>query len=255
METLVLLEKKHNIAILKINRPKAYNALSKEIVDQIDDILESLKKDKSIQVLIIFGENNFAAGADIVDMVELEPDEAKAFLFADTFNKLENLEIPTIAAICGYALGGGLELALACDLRIASNEAQMGLPEINLGIMPGAGGTVRLPKLIGEAKAKELIYFGNKISSDEALRYGIINKVVSKEILMEEALKLAEKLAKKAPIALHSAKKSIQYCDGKNRIESLKEESKIWSELFSTEDQKEGMRAFIEKRKPQYKGK
>jgi len=255
MEELVLLNKDENIATLRINRSKAYNALSREIVDLIDDILEELRNDKGIRALIITGDDHFAAGADIANMVERTPEEAKAFLFTGTFEKLEKLEIPTIAAISGYALGGGLELALACDFRIASEDAQMGLPEINLGIMPGAGGTVRLPRLIGESKAKELIFLGNKISAEEAFRYGMVNNVFPKENLMEEALKLAKKLAKKAPIALGSAKKAIQSGDGKKRTEALKEESEIWSQLFSTHDQKEGMRAFLEKRKPQYQGK
>jgi len=254
MEDLVLLEKIGNIAILKINRPEAFNALSKKIVDLMDDILETLKKDEETRVLIVTGDKHFAAGADIADMVERTPEEAKAFLFTKTFEKLENIEMPTIAAICGYALGGGLELALACDLRIASDEAQVGLPEINLGIMPGAGGTVRLPKLIGEAKAKELIYLGERLSASEAYEYGIINKIVSKENLLEEAIKLAEKLAKKAPTALRSAKKAINFSDGKSKADAFNKESEIWAELFSTHDQKEGMSAFLEKRKPQYKG-
>ncbi len=254
MGDLVLLEKKDNIAILKINRPEAYNALSREIVDLIDDILETLMQDESIRALIVTGDHHFAAGADIADMVERTPKEAEAFLFTETFGKLEKFEIPTIAAISGFALGGGLELALACDLRIASEDAQMGLPEINLGIMPGAGGTVRLPRLIGEARAKELIFMGSRISASEAYEYGIVNKVVAKEKLREEAFSLAEKLAEKAPIALRSAKKSIHYGDGKEKAEALQKESEIWTDLFSTYDQKEGMRAFLEKRKPQYRG-
>ncbi len=255
MENLVLIEKKGAIAVLKINRPKALNALSREIVDLIDDKIEELKKDHEIRVLIITGDNNFAAGADIADMVEKTPEEAKAFLFTKTFSKLENMEIPTIAAICGYALGGGLELALACDLRIASEDAQLGLPEINLGIMPGAGGTVRLPRLIGEAKAKELIYLGGRLNASEAFQYGIVNKVVAKDELMTEAVKMADKLVSKAPLALRAAKLSISCSEDKTKQEALEEESVIWSGLFASHDQKEGMKAFLEKRKPNYEGK
>lgn len=255
MEDLVFLEKIGNIAVLKINKPKSYNALSRQIVDLIDGEIERLKEDKEVRVLIITGDNHFAAGADITDMVEKTPAEAKAFLFAETFSKLENLEIPTIAAICGFALGGGLELALACDLRIASEDAQVGLPEINLGIMPGAGGTVRLPRLIGEAKAKELIYLGGRLTASEAYQYGIVNRVVGNEELMAEAFKMAEKLAGKAPLALRAAKGSVNYGVKHNCGDALLNESERWAELFDSHDQKEGMRAFLDKRKPEYQGK
>lgn len=255
MEELILIEKIENIQILKINRPKVFNALNRETVDLIDKKIEEIKKDKEIRALIITGDHHFAAGADISDMIEKTPEEAKAFLFTKTFSKLENIEIPTIAAICGYALGGGLELALACDLRIASEDAQLGLPEINLGIIPGAGGTVRLPRLIGEAKSKELIYLGGRLTASEAYQYGIVNRVVKKEELMEEAFKMAKKLADKAPLALRAAKESILYGEGRSKTEALKRESELWSGLFASHDQKEGMRAFLEKRTPQYQSK
>jgi enoyl-CoA hydratase/carnithine racemase len=245
-------EKNGTVAILWIDRPERYNALSKGIVESIDRELDSIKNDKDIRVLIISGEKNFAAGADIAEMVEITPEEAKAFSFSGTFMKLENLEIPTIAAICGYALGGGLELALACDLRIASEDAKLGLPEINLGIMPGAGGTVRLPRLIGEAKAKELIFLGENLTASEAYQYGIVNRLVKTEELMAEALKLAEKLALKSPNALRNAKKSIMNKDKHSSKEAFTNEAEIWSGLFESSDQKEGMRAFMEKRKPNY---
>ncbi len=255
MEELVLFEKIENIQILKINRPKRLNALNRETVDLIDERIEEIKKDKEIRALIITGDHHFAAGADISDMIEKTPEEAKAFLFTNTFSKLEHIELPTIAAICGYALGGGLELALACDLRIASEDAQLGLPEINLGIMPGAGGTVRLPRLIGEAKAKELIYLGGRLTASEAYQYGIVNRVVKKEELMAEAFKMAKKLAEKAPLALRAAKEAILYGGDRTKTEALSRESEIWSGLFASQDQKEGMRAFLEKRTPQYQSK
>lgn len=254
MEDLVLLEKVGNIAILKINRPRSYNALTRETIDLVDSKLDELKKDKEIRVLIITGDEHFAAGADITDMIERTPEEAKAYVFTETFKKLEDMEIPTIAAICGYALGGGFELALACDLRIASEEAQIALPEINLGIVPGAGGTVRLPRLIGEARAKEMVFLGEKLSAVEAYQYGIFNKVVAKKELMKVTLELAEKLVKKAPIALKVAKESINCGSRENRDKAFEKEVEAWAGLFATHDQKEGMRAFIEKRKPQYRG-
>ena len=255
MEELVLFEIQGPIAVIRINRPKALNALSKEIVDLIDDKLELIKKNREIKVLIVTGDKNFAAGADIVDMVEKNKEEARAFAFSETFSKLESIEMPTIAAICGYALGGGLELALACDFRIASEDAQVGLPEINLGIMPGAGGTVRLPRLIGEAKAKELIYLGGRLPAHEAYQYGIVNKVVKNEALMDEAFKMAGKLAEKSVIAIKAAKKSINSSSEMTKTDAISNEAALWSGLFDTQDQKEGMRAFIEKRKPNYQGK
>lgn len=255
MEDSIVFERKGNISFLKIQRPKSMNALNRNIVNLIDNKLDEVKKDSGIRVLIITGENNFAAGADIIEMAEMSPKEAREFSFSKTFKKLEEIKIPTIAAICGYSLGGGLELALACDLRIASEDAQLGLPEINLGIMPGAGGTVRLPRLIGEAKAKELIFLGGKLSASEAYDYGIVNKVVKTEALMEETLKLAEKLINKSSIALSAAKESINNYYRLNNTEALEKESEIWSGLFSGHDQKEGMRAFLEKRKPIYERK
>lgn len=255
MEQSILRERIDHIAIIKINRPSAYNALSREMIDQLDEELEKIQLDKTIRALIVTGDRNFAAGADIAGMVDCSLSGAKAFSFTVTFSKLENMRIPTIAAICGYALGGGFELALACDLRIASEDAQMGLPEINLGIIPGAGGTVRLPRLIGEAKAKELIYLGSRVNASAALQYGMINKVVQNDKLMEEAMALAQSLAEKAPLALCAAKEAIQCGQGENRLEAMQKEAEIWSGLFSTFDQKEGMRAFLEKRKPQYQGK
>jgi enoyl-CoA hydratase/carnithine racemase len=255
MEELVLFEIQGPIAVIRINRPKALNALSKEIVDLIDDKLELINKNKEIKVLIVTGDKNFAAGADIVDMVEKNKEEARAFAFSETFSKLESIGMPTIAAICGYALGGGLELALACDLRIASEDAQVGLPEINLGIMPGAGGTVRLPRLIGEAKAKELIYLGGRLPAHEAYQFGIVNKVVKNEELMDEAFKMAGKLAEKSVVAIKAAKKSINSSSEMTKTDAIKNEAELWSGLFDSQDQKEGMRAFIEKRKPNYQGK
>lgn len=255
MEELILSERIENIQVLKINRPKVFNALNRETVDLFDKKIEEIRKDREIRVLIVTGDHHFAAGADISDMIEKTPEEAKEFLFTNTFSKLENLEIPTIAAICGYALGGGLELALTCDLRIASEDAKLGLPEINLGIMPGAGGTVRLPRLIGEAKAKEMIYLGSRLTASEAYQYGIINKIVKKEELMKEAVMMARSLAEKAPLALRAAKEAILYSECRNKSEALHKESEIWSGLFATQDQKEGMRAFLEKRAPQYQSK
>lgn len=246
----------NGIAILGVNRPEALNALNREIVDELDDYTEKIRVDDSIRVLVIHSEKNFAAGADIKSMAVCNEEEAKAFTFSPTYDKIEALCIPTIAVMEGYALGGGLELALSCDMRFSSEDAKMGFPEITLGIMPGAGGTIRAPRLIGPAKAKELILSGEIIDAPAALRIGLINRVYPSASLLEESIKFAEKLAKRAPIAMKTAKKTIQTglhtADSK---EGLIIETANWISLFNTEDQKEGMLAFIEKRKPVYKGK
>ncbi len=243
-------------AILGIDRPEAFNALNREIVDEIDEAIENIRGDKDIKVLILHSEKNFAAGADIKNMINCDEEAAKKFAFSMTFNKIEDLEIPTIAAIAGYALGGGLELALACDLRLAAKNAKLGFPETGLGIMPGAGGTVRAPRLIGQAKALELILFGRIVSADEAASIGLVNKVSEPNSLLDDAMEWADKICKGAPIALKTAKKTIKAGLGEKDTKSgTAIEAENWARLFTTEDQKEGMAAFIEKRKPVFRGR
>lgn len=246
----------NGIAVLGIDRQEALNALNRDLVDELDAHIESIAADENVRVLVLYSKKHFAAGADIKNMVDLSEDEAKAFAFSKTFNKIEDLSIPTIAAIEGYALGGGLELALACDMRIAAPEAKLGFPETGLGIMPGAGGTARAARLTGPAKAMELILLGTIIGAEEALRIGLINQLSESDSVLDLALKWAGKLAKGAPIALKTAKETIRKglleADVQRAIEI---ESVNWAKLFNTEDQKEGMRAFIEKRKPAYQGK
>jgi len=252
----VTLEINKGIAVLQIKRAEALNALSREVVDEIDEAVESLKTDDSVRVLILHSEKNFAAGADIKEMIFCTKEEANAFSFSATFNKIADLSIPTIAAIEGYALGGGLELALTCDLRIAASNAKMGFPETGLGIMPGAGGTIRAPRLIGEAKAMELILLGTILKAEDALQIGLVNRIAESSELMDEAMKWAGKLAKGAPIAFAAAKRTIKAgLAEKNLKEAIAFEAKEWSDLFDTQDQKEGMGAFIENRKPGFKGK
>lgn len=252
----IALKKSKGIAILSINRPEALNALNREIVDEIDEAVDNIRADKDIKVLLVYSEKNFAAGADIKDMINCDQKAAKEFAFSSTFNKIEDLEIPAIAVIEGYALGGGLELALACDLRIASENSKLGFPETGLGIMPGAGGTIRTPRLIGEAKALELVLFGTIISAGEALNIGLINKVSEPDHLLDDAMKWAGKICKGAPIALKTAKRTIRAgMEEKDIKKAIATEAENWAKLFTTEDQKEGMSAFIEKRKPAYKGR
>lgn len=245
----------NGVALMSIDRPKALNALSRTIVDDMDKLLEKIKADVDIKVLVIYNEGNFAAGADIGGMAECDEEGAKAFSFSPTFNKLEALGIPTIAAIEGFALGGGLELALACDMRIAAENAKLGFPEINLGIMPGAGGTVRAARLIGISKAKELIFMGSNISAQQALAIGLINAAVPQDEVKRTALKWAEKIAQKGTVAMRTAKRTIDAAAEANVLDGVEIEASNWASLFNTEDQKEGMRAFLEKRKPVYKGK
>lgn len=252
----IKLEKRGGIAVVSIDRPKAMNALSRAIVDELDECIEHIREDSEIKALIFYSEKNFAAGADIADMVDCTPEGAKKFSFTPTYDKIERLSIPTIAAIEGYALGGGLELALACDLRLADEKAVMGFPEIKLGIMPGAGGTIRAPRLIGPAKAMELIFTGCTLTAEAAEKIGLVNIVVPAGEVLAAAEKMAYKLAKNAPVAMQTAKYTIwkglqepEVCKGTAL------EAEQWSSLFRTQDQKEGMRAFLEKRLPVYVGK
>lgn len=254
MEGFVRLEKKNrHLVILSIERPRAYNALSRQVVDELDAALEEVSSMSEVRVLVIKSSKNFASGADIREMADCGPKEAEKFSFSSTFDKLARLPLPTIAAIEGYALGGGLELALACDMRIASADAKLGFPEITLGIMPGAGGTVRLPRIVGEAKAKELIFLGEPITAGTAMDIGLVNQVVSPERFDEVVEAWAECLSTRSKTALAAAKKTIDECRWEEDEErAVAVERRNWAALFQGSDQKEGMRAFLEKRPPRF---
>lgn len=253
---VIKLVKEGHVAILSVVRPEALNALSREIVDEMDQVLEELKEDKDIYCLIFHSEKNFAAGADIKKMADCDEEEAKAFCFSPVYDKIAEYPIPTIAAIEGYALGGGMELALCADIRIAGEGAKMGFPEVTLGIFPGAGGTIRAPKLIGPSYAMELIFSGEQIPASRAKEMGLVNRVVPDEEVLEEAKKLAGKIAKRGPVAVRMVKdviiKGLQMGDVK---EGTAYEAQQWAKLFNTYDQKEGMHAFMEKRKPTYENR
>ena len=253
---VIKLVKEGHIAILSVVRPEALNALSREIVDEMDQVLEELKEDKDISCLIFHSEKNFAAGADIKKMADCNEEEAKAFCFSPVYDKIAEYPIPTIAAIEGYALGGGMELALCADIRIAGEGAKMGFPEVTLGIFPGAGGTIRAPKLIGPSYAMELIFSGEQIPASRAKEMGLVNRVVPDSEVLEEAKKLAGKIAKRGPVAVRMVKdviiKGLQMGDVK---EGTAYEAQQWAKLFNTYDQKEGMHAFMEKRKPTYENR
>ena len=244
------------VGVIQVDRPEALNALNRDIIDALDVELDKIAADPEVRVLVIGGTPNFAAGADIKSMVECDPEGAKKFSFSPTYHKLMNRAIPTIASIGGYCFGGGMELALTCDLRIAADNAKMGLVETNLGIFPGAGGTIRLPRLIGYSRALEMIIFGKVVKGPEALEMGIVNRVVPKDDLWEETMKWAEKLSLRAPVAVQAAKRTIKRgLECATVAEGVDIEAEEFANLFTTHDQKEGMRAFIEKRDPVYLGK
>jgi enoyl-CoA hydratase len=246
------------IAILTLNRPEAMNALNDELIRDLSEIIDMIVEDDQIRVLILTGGDKvFAAGGDIKAMQQCGPYEAKEYVtpIHKVFNKITELPKPTIAAICGFALGGGVELALTCDFRLATENSKFGFPEINLGIFPAAGGSQRLPRLIGMAKAKELMFTGDTIDAAAALSIGLVNEVVPKEALMERAMKLAGKLAAKPPLTIGNLKASMHNVFNMDLDMGLKMELEKLCSLFATEDQKEGMTAFIEKRKPYFKGK
>jgi len=249
----VSIEKDGYVSIISIERPEVMNALSREIVDEIDKAVETIKKGGDSRCLILYSKGNFAAGADIKDMINCNEEEAKSFIFSPTYNKIANLEIPVIAAIEGYALGGGFELALTADIRIAGRKAKFGFPEVGLGIIPGAGGTYRAPKILGEANAKELIFTGRIISSSEAEKMGAVNKIVDDTDVKSEAIKLAMRISSNAPMALRAAKQMIREgIDNPKQVQAIKNEANIWASLFNTRDQKEGMKAFIDKRRADF---
>jgi len=255
----VLLEKEDRIAILSINRPKALNALNNDTLVEIDKAVDEIKADDSIDVVIVTGAGDkaFVAGADIAFMQNLTAMEARAFgaLGQAAFRKLEAMEKPSIAAVNGFALGGGCELAMACDFRIASTSAKFGQPEVGLGITPGFGGTQRLPRLVGPGMAKQMLYTADIIDANEALRIGLVNSVVAPEELMDFVKKIAKRIYSKAPVAVRLSKAAANEGMQVDIDRSMTIEADAFGLCFATTDQKEGMGAFVEKRKPQFTGK
>ena len=240
------------IAIMTISRPKVLNALSKEVMDELNEALDNVDVN-SVRCLILTGdgEKAFVAGADIATQYPFSKAEGEEWgkTGNSIFLKLERLPIPVIAAVNGYALGGGCEICMSCDFRICSENAVFGQPEVGLGITPGFGGTQRLARLIGPGMAKELIYAGKNIKADEALRVGLVNHVYPLEELMNEAIKLANRIASNAPIAVRNSKKAINEGLELGMDDAVALEAKLFGSCFETHDQKEGMSAFLEKRK------
>lgn len=244
-----------NIGIIELHRPQVANALNRLMVDEIVEQMERFDADKSIHVMVVRGNKNmFAAGADIEEMMEETPLSMELKDPFAVWDRITLIKKPIIAAVTGYALGGGFELALHCDLIVAAENARFGFPEIMLGVMPGAGGTQLLSRLMGKRKALEWIWLGEHMTAQEALEHGVVNRVVAPELIYEETMKLANKLSKQAPIALRLIKESV-YASGDLPLnEGMKLERKNFYLTFDSDDKKEGMKAFIEKRPPSFKG-
>lgn len=251
------LTEENGVGVLTIARPKMLNALSTEVMEELDLVLEQIENDFNIQVLIVTGagEKAFVAGADIAEMKDKNVFDGRDFsAFGNSvFTKLADLRQPTIAAINGFALGGGCELALACDIRLGSTNTKLGQPEVGLGIIPGFGGTQRLSRIVGIGVAKELIFTGKNINAQEGLRIGLLNQVVPNEELEMSARKMAESIQKNAPFAVELSKEVINAGAEMTLADGLRFEAEVFGSLFSTSDQKEGMEAFVNKRKPDFK--
>ena len=250
-------EIQENIAIVTLQRPKALNALNQEVLSELRHVFtEHLTRE--IRCVILTGaEKAFVAGADIKEMDGMTPIQSRQFARSGQliFESIENFHAPVIAAVNGYALGGGCELALACDIRLASEKAKFGQPEVNLGIIPGFGGTQRLTRTVGPGKARELIYTGNTIDAQEAHRIGLANAVYAPDELMAKSMEMAKTIAGKAPLAVSLCKKAINMGSNMDISRAIEFEADLFAESFSTEDRKEGIDAFVQKRKASFVGK
>lgn len=253
----IVIEKKGHVAVLTINRPDALNALNTEVLTELDQAVDQLDADEEVRVIVITGEGRaFVAGADIGEMATLNMTEGRSFgqKGQKLYRKIEKMEKPTIAAVNGFALGGGCELAMACDIRYASETAIFGQPETGLGITPGFSGTQRLTQLVGKGLATEIILSANNIDAKRAEEIGLVNRVTPPEELMAETMKLAEKIASNAPLAVRWANSAIKRGMEADTDTGIAIEGDLFGMCFATEDQKEGMAAFLERRKAEFKG-
>ena len=257
-EALILVERdeERGVALLRFNRPKQLNALNGQVMDELCGALEALDRDDAIRVLVVTGsERAFAAGADIGEMAGASPIDMLRTNRIAQWDRVRRISKPVIAAVAGWCLGGGCELAMALDLIIAAESARFGQPEINIGVIPGAGGTQRLTRAVGKSIAMEMILTGEPIDAREAHRLGLVARVVPNELLVEDALALAAKIATKSPLALRVAKEAVNAAFEMSLTDALAHERRLFYLLFASEDQKEGMAAFLEKRDPKFTGR
>jgi enoyl-CoA hydratase len=253
---LILTRREGRVGVVQFNRPQALNALNRQLMGETMEALEQFDADADIGCMVLTGnERAFAAGADIKEMADATPVDMLDNPFIDYWDRLRKISKPVIAAVSGFALGGGCELAMACDMIVASESAKFGQPEINLGVIPGAGGTQRLTLAVGKAMAMEMVLNGRFLSAGEAYQFGLVNRVVPVENHLEEAVKLAAEIAARAPVALRLAKEAVNAIFEMPLQSGLAHERRLFYMLFSTEDQKEGMDAFINKRPAEWQGR
>jgi enoyl-CoA hydratase len=255
MYEMILTETKERVGLVRLNRPKALNALNRQLLTELMQALADFDADPAIGALVVTGDARaFAAGADIREMADASAIEMLLRDQISLFDGIQRIKKPLLAAVSGYCLGGGCELMLSCDLVVASETARFGQPEINLGVIPGAGGTQRLTRAVGKALAMEMILNNRSLSAEEALRLGLVNRVVPVENYLDEAMKLASEIAARAPLALRLAKEAINLAFETPLSQGLLSERRAFYSLFASADQKEGMQAFLEKRSPLWKG-
>ncbi|MEE8567642.1 MAG: enoyl-CoA hydratase-related protein [Anaerolineales bacterium] len=244
------------VGLIRFNRPKALNALNSTLMRELVQALEVFDADSAIGAIVITGdERAFAAGADIEEMVDASAVDMLLVDYIGAWDQIRNIKKPLIAAVSGWVLGGGNELAMSCDMIVASETAKFGQPEINIGVIPGAGGTQRLTKAVGKAIAMEMVLNNRTLSAEEAYHFGLVNRVVPVEVYLDQALKLANELAVRSPLAIRMGKEMVNHALESFLADGIADERRSFYYLFSSEDQKEGMRAFIEKRDPEWKGR
>jgi len=253
--TTILTETRGRVGLITLNRPQAMNALNRTLLSELISALTAFDTDEAVGAVVITGsERAFAAGADIKEMAEASAVEMLTGSFVELFDGIRNVRKPVIAAVSGYALGGGCELAMSCDMIVASETAKFGQPEVTIGVIPGAGGTQRLTRAVGKALAMEMVLNNRMLTAGEAAQFGLVNRLVPVERFLEEALALASEVAGLAPLAVRLGKEAVNEAFELSLTEGLKAERRAFYMLFATEDQKEGMKAFVEKRKAEWKG-